>query len=91
MGDYDSCQRREPSAYRCMETCVWICFDSACGQGTLIARNFCMGEYDELLQDPEVYAVWWPIFHGLAPPTDLLSPKIFLKLAWMQLQSCLAL
>ncbi|KAF8492268.1 hypothetical protein JB92DRAFT_3147513 [Gautieria morchelliformis] len=40
-------------------------------------------------QDPEVYAVWWHTYHGIAPPTDLLSPTIILKLAWMQLQRCL--
>ncbi|KAF8524139.1 hypothetical protein BU17DRAFT_43208 [Hysterangium stoloniferum] len=39
-----------------------------------------------VVQDREVAAVWWHVLSWLAPPTDLMTPMILFKVAWISLQ-----
>ncbi|KAF8577661.1 hypothetical protein K439DRAFT_1396445 [Ramaria rubella] len=43
-----------------------------------------------IVTDPEVAAVWWHVASWLAPPTDLLTPEILLKLAWLRTKIALS-
>ncbi|KAF8497277.1 hypothetical protein JB92DRAFT_2987843 [Gautieria morchelliformis] len=42
-------------------------------------------------KDRDVSAVFWHVVNWLTPPTELFSPIIILKLAWMQVAGCFGL
>ncbi|KAF8529794.1 hypothetical protein JB92DRAFT_2859630 [Gautieria morchelliformis] len=42
-------------------------------------------------KDRDVSAVFWHVVNWLTPPTELFSPIIILKLAWMQVPGCFGL